>query len=327
MIKQALITGADGFIGSHLCENLVQSGYNVRALVYYNSWESIGNLKYLSPKLLNNIEIIFGDIRDYHRMKKLIEGTTHIFHLSSLIGIPYSYMAAESYIQTNIIGTLNILEAAKENKKLEKIIHTSTSEVYGSAKKVPMDEEHPQVAQSPYSASKISADKFVESYYRSFDLPVVTVRPFNTYGPRQTPRAVIPTIISQLISKKDIIEIGDISPRRDFVFVEDTADAMKRIALSNNTAGEVFNVGTGKDFSIEQIIKILFDLNKKKKKIILDSKRKRPKNSEVSRLLCDNTKLKTHINWVPQVKIEDGLRKTLDWFKSQSHIVDLGYKY
>lgn len=324
--KKVFITGADGFIGSHLVELLVKKGAKIYALCYYNSWNEIGWLRDIDKNSLNNIEIISGDIRDSEFIKRIIKNVDYVFHLSSLIAIPHSYDAPRSYINTNIIGTLNILEGCRENKSLTRLIHISTSEVYGSAQTVPISESHPLVAQSPYSASKISADKLVESYYLSFNLPVVIARPFNTYGPRQTARAVIPTIASQLIKGNKEIRIGSLSPTRDFNYVTDTAKGMIEIALAKNVEGEVINIGSGEEFSIGRTLEIIKKILNIDIKVVVDKSRIRPEKSEVNRLVCDNTKIKKLTNWRSEVNFEEGLKKTIDWIqRNQELFSSTGY--
>ena len=310
--KKVLITGADGFIGSHLVERLIKEGANVRALVYYNSWESIGLLSDL--RFGREVEIIKGDIRDSHFCLELAKDQEIIFHLAALIAIPYSYIAPTSFFETNILGTVNLLEAAKRNNKLLKFVHTSTSETYGTALYSPMDEKHELQAQSPYAASKVGADKAALSYYLSFGLPVSIVRPFNNYGPRQSARAVIPTIITQLLSKKIInVKLGSLDPVRDYTFAADTADAFVKVAESENTSGEIFNVGFGEGYSIGDIYQMLCKIIKIDKKIELDAVRLRPSKSEVWKLVCDNEKIKDAVGWKPKTDFKQGLEITVEW--------------
>tara|TARA_B100000242_G_C43019688_1_gene474461 strand:- start:269 stop:1267 length:999 start_codon:yes stop_codon:yes gene_type:complete len=317
-----LVTGADGFIGSHLVENLVKNNLKVRAFVYYNSWNNLGWLNDLDQNILNEIEIFHGDIRDQTRVFEAVKGCEYIFHLSSLIGIPYSYIAPDSYIDTNVKGTLNILNACKKSDVFVKLMHTSTSEVYGTAQKIPIDENHPLVGQSPYSASKIAADKLVESYNLSFGLPVITARPFNTYGPRQTARAVIPTIIFQLLTNKKNINLGSLAPTRDFNYVKDTIEAMITLAFSKNLDGEVFNIGTGKETSIYELVKILMDITGNKVEIENDNKRHRPAKSEVQRLIADTKKIEHATGWKPNFILKQGLNHTVNWAKENLHLFD-----
>ena len=316
------MTGADGFIGSHLVEDLVQNNLKVRAFVYYNSWNNLGWLNNLDQNILNEIEIFHGDIRDQTRVFEAVKGCEYIFHLSSLIGIPYSYIAPDSYIDTNVKGTLNILNACKKSDAFINLMHTSTSEVYGTAQKIPIDEKHPLVGQSPYSASKIAADKLVESYNLSFGLPVVTARPFNTYGPRQTARAVIPTIIFQLLTDKKNINLGNLAPTRDFNYVKDTIKAMITLAFSKNLDGEVFNIGTGKEISIYELVKILMDITGNKVEIENENKRYRPAKSEVQRLIADTKKIEHATGWKSNFTLKEGLNHTVNWARENLHLFD-----
>jgi NAD dependent epimerase/dehydratase len=315
--KNILVTGADGFIGSHLVEALVEHGAQVRALSLYNSFNSWGWLEDVA--CLKDIEVITGDIRDPNFCHEIVKQADVIFHLAALIAIPYSYIAPDSYVDTNIKGTLNICQAASKNNKV-RLIHTSTSEVYGTARYVPIDEKHPLEPQSPYSASKIGADAIALSFYHAFNLPVTIARPFNTYGPRQSARAVIPTIISQMVQKKNKIKLGDLRPTRDFNFVKDICSGFIAIAESTSTIGEVINLGTNREVSI----KALFDLIKKimdsKAGCIFDKQRKRPENSEVFRLCCDNTKANALINYTPKFSLEEGLRLTISWFSNPNNL-------
>ena len=313
--KNVLVTGADGFIGSHLVEMLSKKEANISALHYYNSWNEIGWLNDIDKNVLKQINLVPGDIRDAELIRKLIKKVDYVFHLSSLIAIPYSYDAPRSYVDTNIIGALNVLEGCKENDSLTRLIHVSTSEVYGSAQKIPIPEDHPLVGQSPYSASKISADKLAESYYCSFNLPVVTARPFNTFGPRQTARAVIPTIASQLIDGKKKIHLGSLDPTRDFNYVSDTANGMIEIALCPKAEGEVINIGSGEEWSIGETVEKISKILDTDIEIIQDKNRIRPKKSEVNRLVCDNTKIKRLTSWKREVSFEEGLVKTINWIK------------
>ena len=309
-MKKVLITGADGFIGSHLCEMMVAKGYNVKALAQYNSFNNWGWLEIVNCK--KNIEILTGDIRDPYFCKTISKNVDVIFHLAALIAIPFSYVAPDSYVDTNIKGTLNICQAAKENG-ISKLIHTSTSEVYGTAQYVPIDEKHPLQPQSPYSASKIAADCMVMSFYNSFDLPVTIARPFNTYGPRQSARAIIPTIITQIASGKKEIKLGDTSPTRDFNYVEDCCRGLIMLAESEKTIGETINIGSNSEISIAETVKLIKELMSSDVTLINDEQRKRPKKSEVFRLCCDNKKINRLVGYNPQVNIKDGLKKTIDW--------------
>lgn len=308
--KKVLVTGADGFIGSHLTELLVTSNYEVKALSQYNSFNNWGWLEDIDCK--DSIDILTGDIRDPHYCKEITKDVDIIFHLAALIAIPYSYIAPDSYLDTNIKGTLNICQAAKENGNI-RVIQTSTSEVYGTAQYVPIDEQHPMQPQSPYSASKIAADAMAMSFYNSFDLPVSIARPFNTYGPRQSARAVIPTIITQIATGIKDIELGDITPTRDFSYVEDTCRGFLAIATNENTIGEVINLGFGKEISISDTMNLIKELMNSDVNFIVDQQRIRPKNSEVHRLLCDNTKIKKLTGHQPTIDIRQGLSNTIKW--------------
>ena len=320
--KSIFITGAGGFIGSHLTEKLVKDGNDVKAFVRYNSRNDWGMLEQVPEELLDSIEIINGDLRDPNAVNNAVKDTEIVFHLASLIAIPYSYVNPREVIETNIMGTLNVLNASKDNE-IDKIVHTSTSEVYGSAKYVPINEDHPLQGQSPYSASKIGADKIAESYYRSFELPVATIRPFNTYGPRQSARAVIPTIISQALAQ-DKIQLGSLEPTRDYTYVLDTVRAFIKIAESTKSNGEVINVGSNFEVSIGKLAEKIFSLLDKNIKIITDSNRIRPKDSEVERLWCDNTKAKEILKWEPKISIEEGLENVILWIKSNPHLYKSG---
>jgi len=312
--KTVLVTGADGFIGSHLTEELVKQGYSVKAFVYYNSFNTWGWLDTLSKNILDKIEIICGDIRDYNMVKYATQGVDIVFHLAALIAIPYSYVAPESFIQTNINGTLNILQASRENK-CKRILITSTSEVYGSALYTPIDELHPLQAQSPYSASKIGADKIAESFYKSFDVPISIVRPFNNFGPRQSARAIIPTLITQLLDNKKEIKLGSLFPIRDFVYVKDTVSGFIKIANSDNTIGEVINIATNNGISIGELANKLISIINPKAKIVIDKTRTRPKNSEVDRLIGCNKKIMKLTSWKQQYSFDKGLLETIEWYK------------
>lgn len=323
MRKNVFITGADGFIGSHLTEKLVINGYNVRALSQYNSFNSHGWLEHLPRSIKNNLEVVSGDVRDSFQMKKLVKNCDVVFHLASLIGIPYSYEAPQSYIDTNVTGTLNVIQASLDSD-VSKVIHTSTSEVYGTAEFVPISETHPLKGQSPYSASKIAADQLSLSYYYSFGLPITICRPFNTYGPRQSLRAVIPTIITQLLSDNNEINLGDLSTTRDFNFIEDTVNGFIACMLSNKVNGEVINIGSNFEISIEDIAKLVSKILKIDLKIKEDKNRIRPKNSEVFRLKADNLKALKLLNWQPQFSgskgLEFGISKTIDWFNDKENL-------
>ena len=317
--KNILVTGADGFIGSHLVEKLIDEGAKVKAFVYYNSFNTWGWLDTLTKETLSKIEIFTGDIRDPNGVREAIKGCEVIFHLAALIGIPFSYHSPDSYIDTNIKGTLNVLQAARDNK-CEKVLVTSTSEVYGTAKYVPIDEKHPFQGQSPYSASKIGADRISESFYKSFDLPVTIVRPFNTYGPRQSARAVIPTIITQLLSGKKEIILGSLKPTRDLLFVKDTARGFVEISKSDKTIGEEINIATQNEISVGDLANKIISFLNSNAKIVSEDIRIRPGMSEVERLLGSNEKIKKLTNWEPKVSIEDGLKQTIEWFKIKENL-------
>jgi NAD dependent epimerase/dehydratase len=309
-MKKVLVTGADGFIGSHLTELLVKKGFHVKALNQYNSFNNWGWLENVSCK--NDIEILSGDIRDSNYCKVISKDVEIIFHLAALIAIPFSYIAPGSYMETNAKGTLNICEAAKENG-ISKLIHTSTSEVYGTAQYIPIDENHPLQPQSPYSASKISADAIAMSYYHSFDLPVTIARPFNIYGPRQSARAIIPSIITQIASGYKKIKIGDVTPTRDFNYVEDSCRGLVMLAENDKTIGEIINVGSNSEISISDTFQLINELMSSDVTLDIDLQRNRPKKSEVFRLCCDNTKIKEMIGYKPQINFRDGLKKTIKW--------------
>lgn len=309
--KKVIVTGAGGFIGSHLTERLISLGAEVTAFVKYNSRNDLGQLKKLPKDKIPTINVIAGDLRDQDAVRKAIKNMDIIFHLGSLIAIPYSYLHPMEVIDTNIIGTTNILIAAKDNN-VEKIIHTSTSEVYGTAKYVPIDEKHPLQGQSPYSASKIGADMIATSFYKSYDLPIAIIRPFNTYGTRQSTRAIIPTIITQALTKK-VIQIGSLNPTRDFTFISDTIEGFIRVAEEKKSIGEVINIGSGFEISISDLVEKILKLSQSKAKIQIDKKRIRPKYSEVDRLWADSTKAQKMLNWQPSIRLDDGLKKTITW--------------
>lgn len=309
-----LIFGADGFIGSHLTEALLEAGYNVKAFVYYNSFNNWGWLDTLPKEKLDQIEIFTGDIRDPNGVRTAMKGVDMVFHLAALIAIPFSYHSPDSYVDTNIKGTLNVLQAARD-LKTSRVLVTSTSEVYGTAQYVPIDEHHPFQGQSPYSATKIGADRLAESFYRSFDMPISIVRPFNTYGPRQSARAVIPTIISQLLAGKEEIKLGSLTPTRDFNFVKDTANGFIEIAKSDRTIGEEINIATQQEISIGELAQEIINQINPKAKIICEEQRLRPEKSEVNRLLGSNEKIKRLTNWRPQYTFEQGIQETIEWMK------------
>jgi NAD dependent epimerase/dehydratase len=311
--KSILITGATGFIGSHLAELCVERGFDVVAFDRYNPNNNWGWLEESNYK--NDMKVILGDIREYDSVSKAMEGCGTVFHLAALIGIPYSYTSPLAYIRTNVEGTYNVLEAAR-NIGLDQVLITSTSETYGTAQYTPIDENHPLVGQSPYSASKIAADQLAISYYRSFDLPVKIVRPFNTYGPRQSARAVIPTIISQLLNGKNSIELGNLSPTRDLTYVADTCNAFIDIYKSGSLFGEVTNIGMNTEISIGDLTKLIANLMGEDIPIVTSEGRVRPKNSEVERLVCDNTKLLKHTSWKPGYTLEKGINEVVEWMKN-----------
>ena len=317
--KKVMVTGADGFIGSHLVEALLEEGCRVKAFVYYNSFNSWGWLDTLPADKLKKLEVFSGDIRDPNGVRTAMKGVDVVFHLAALIGIPFSYHSPDSYIDTNIKGTLNILQAARD-LATEKVLVTSTSEVYGTARYVPIDEKHPLQGQSPYSATKIGADRLAESFYRSFDLPVTIVRPFNTFGPRQSARAVIPTIISQLLSGYKEIKLGKLSPTRDFVYVKDTANGFIEIAKAAKVAGEEINIATGKEISVGDLAGKLAALINPDVKITCAAERVRPRKSEVERLLGSGAKLRRLTNWRPAYNIDKGLGETIAWFRKPENL-------
>ena len=311
---KVLVTGADGFIGSHLTEFLLQKGYDVKAFTFYNSFNTWGWLDTLPKEKLKQIDIFSGDIRDPNGVYEAMKGVDCVFHLAALIAIPFSYHSPDSYIDTNIKGTLNVLQAAR---KLEtnRILITSTSEVYGTARDVPIDENHPYQGQSPYSATKIGADRLAESFYRSFNLPVTIVRPFNTYGPRQSARAVIPTIISQLLAGKKEIRLGSLTPTRDFNYVKDTVSGFIAIGESDKTIGEEINIATQNEISIGELAKEIIDQINPSAKIVTEDERIRPDKSEVNRLLGSNAKIKSLTNWTPNYTLKQGICETIEWMK------------
>lgn len=323
VMKKILVTGADGFIGSHLTEQLVRQGYHVRAFVNYNSFNSWGWLEESPKEITKNIEVFAGDIRDPHGIKVAMQGCSHVLNLAALIAIPYSYHSPDTYVDTNIKGTLNIVQAARE-LDVEKVVHTSTSEVYGTALYVPIDEEHPLQGQSPYSASKIGADQMALSFYRSFDTPVAIIRPFNTYGPRQSARAVIPTIITQLAAGKENIKLGAISPTRDFNYVMDTVSGFISVMNSEKSIGEVINIGSNYEVSIGDTAKMIAEVMGKKIEIETDEVRLRPEKSEVNRLWADNQKAKQLLDWEPQYGgvegFKRGLQETAEWFSNPKNL-------
>ena len=329
--KKIFVTGADGFIGSHLTQRLAELGAEVSALCCYNSQGNIGWLSDLSLNTLSQLEMVFGDVRDQSFMKGQLKNKDYIFHLASLISIPYSYSAGQSYLDVNVGGLLNILETLR-NQSFTRLINTSTSEVYGTAQTRPIKENHPMCAQSPYSASKIAADHFIQAYVKSFDMPLCSLRPFNTYGPRQSSRAVIPTIISQLLDDNEPnLKLGDLSPRRDFNYISDTIDAFVNLMFCDKaTYGEAYNAGSGKSISIKETIEIIEKIIGFKKPVIIDDHKLRPKNSEVMELIADYSELNVVSGWEPKVDLKQGLSLTVDWFrqsKQQTKILSRNIKF
>jgi len=309
--KRILVTGAGGFVGSHLTEALVGAGARVRAFVRYNSRSDWGLLSFLSLETRQEVEILAGDLRDLEAIRQAMQGVSYVFHLGALIAIPYSYVHPVEVVETNVLGALHVFLAARD-MGVERVVHTSTSEVYGTALRVPMDEFHPLQGQSPYSASKIGADKLAESFYRSFDLPVVTLRPFNTYGPRQSARAVIPTIIAQALTQPTI-QLGNLDAKRDLTYVSDTIAGYLRVAETPGVEGETFNLGTGSEVKIIELAQEIISLLGKDLKIVVDPSRLRPKKSEIQRLLSDNRLAQTRLGWRPQVSLREGLLRTIEW--------------
>ncbi len=317
-----LITGSEGFFGSHLVERLVKKGHKLKCLVLYNSFNNYGWLDSLSKDITKKLEIVTGDIRDENIINSATKNNDYIINLAALIGIPYSYHAAKSYVDTNISGTLKLLEAAKQYK-IKKFIHTSTSEVYGTPKYVPIDEDHPLVGQSPYAATKIAADQLAISFYRSFDQPISIIRPFNTFGPRQSARAIIPTIILQILSGSRVLKLGNVDTRRDFTFIDDTITGFE-LMLKNKSFGEAINLGTGYDYSVRDLVKIISKEMSTKVEIKLDKKRLRPKKSEVLRLRANNSKARKLLNWKPKYIKRKGflaaIRKTINWYSNSANL-------
>lgn len=318
-MKNVLVTGADGFIGSHLTEKLVEEGYKVKAFVNYNSFNTWGWLDTIDKNKLSAIEVFAGDVRDPNGVRQAIKGVDEVYHLAALIAIPFSYHSPDSYVDTNIKGTLNVLQAARDFET-KRVLITSTSEVYGTAKYVPIDELHPYQGQSPYSATKIGADRLAESFYRSFNMPVSIVRPFNTYGPRQSARAVIPTIITQLLSGEKEIKLGALSPTRDFNYVKDTVNGFIEIAKSSKTIGEEINIATQHEISIGQLAEELIRQINPNAKIVCDEQRIRPEKSEVNRLLGSNKKIKELTSWDVQYTFEEGIKETIEWFRDKENL-------
>lgn len=317
--KRVLVTGAGGFIGSHLVELLVEAGAEVRGLVHYNSRNDWGNLEKIDPEALKGVEVVLGDVQDPFSVRSAVAGCDVVLHLAALIGIPYSYVAPQSYVETNVSGTLNVLEAAR-SEGVARMVHTSTSETYGTAQYVPIDEMHPLQGQSPYSASKIGADKMAESYYRSFGTQVATLRPFNTYGPRQSLRAVIPTIVAQAAAG-DVVRLGSVSPIRDLTYVRDTARAFMAVAASEAAAGKTMNSANGKGISVGDLAALILELMGSNAQIVSDEQRVRPQNSEVERLIGSAQMLRETTGWEPQMELREGLTRTIEWV--QANIGDL----
>lgn len=318
--KKVLVTGADGFIGSYLVEKLIEEGANVKAFVFYNSFNSWGWLENLSKTKLEKVEIFSGDIRDPNGVRTAMEGCEIVFHLAALIAIPYSYHSPDSYVDTNVKGTLNIVQAARI-LKIKRVIVTSTSEVYGTAKYVPIDENHPRQPQSPYSASKIGADSIAESFYRSFDLPLTIVRPFNTYGPRQSARAIIPTIITQLLAGQTEIKLGDLSPTRDLLYVKDTVNGFLEIAKSSSLIGHDCNIATNSEISMKDLAEEIIKQINPNARIVIDKSRLRPQKSEVFRLFGSNNKILKNTNWELKYTFSQGINETIEWFSKTKNII------
>ena len=318
MKERVLVTGAGGFIGSHLVDLLVSIGYRVRAMVHYNSQNRWGWLEALSKRIISEVEVFPSDIRDPVAVRKAVAGCEKVFHLAALIGIPYSYIAPSSYVETNVIGTLNVLQACLD-EKTDRLIHTSTSETYGTAQYVPIDENHPLVGQSPYSASKIAADKLAESFYLSFHLPVTIIRPFNAFGPRQSARAVIPTIITQALSRAKVVHLGSLTPVRDLTYVKDTVSAFVASAVCENAIGQVTNIGRGEETNIGDLARTVLDICGSDAHIECDDERVRPEKSEVMRLVCNNTKARKNLGWHPHYSLQQGLEETVTWIANNLH--------
>jgi len=311
---RSLVTGAGGFIGSHLVEELVKTGFHVRAMVHYNALNHWGWLDTLPREVMESVEVFPADIRDPFVVRKSVRGCDKVFHLAALIPIPYSYIAPASYIETNVLGTLNVLEACRD-EEIDRLILTSTSETYGTAQYTPIDEKHPLTAQSPYAASKIGADKLAESYYLSFSLPVSIIRPFNTFGPRQSARAVIPTIISQVADGVETLQLGALSPVRDWTYVKDTVQGFMALAASGNSIGQVINIGSGMGVSVGEVAALILGLCRSNTRIELDPARLRPETSEVQKLICDNSKAYENLGWRPKYSLDKGLEETIEWVR------------
>ena len=321
MTTTVAVTGADGFIGSHLVELLVARGHRVRAMAQYNSLGTWGWLDSLPADVMSEVDVVSGDVSDGDTVRDLVSGAATVYHLAALIAIPHSYRAPRSYVQTNVVGTLNVLEAVREHG-CDRLVHTSTSETYGTARTVPIAETHPIQAQSPYAASKVGADKLVESYHASFGLPAVTLRPFNTFGPRQSARAVIPTVVSQIAAGADEILLGALDPTRDFLFVHDTAEAFATVgaAPAEAVVGQAFNAGTGEEISIGELASLVTQLMGRPVPVRLDEQRLRPAASEVMRLICDSTNLRAATGWAPRHTLTDGLKQTIEWFLDPANL-------
>jgi NAD dependent epimerase/dehydratase len=320
--KSILVTGAGGFIGSHLVERLVSQGAKVRAFVRYTSRDDPGLLVFLSEEVRSDIELIPGDLRDHHAVREAVEGINFVFHLGALISIPYSYEHPFETAQVNLMGTLNVLQACRE-LGVKRLVHTSSSEVYGTAQHVPIDEGHPLQGQSPYSASKIGADKLAESYNSAYNLPVVTLRPFNTYGPRQSDRAVIPTIITQALTQ-DTVRLGNLEARRDLTYVSDTVEGFLKAAGAEGVEGETFNLGVGEEITIGDLARTILEIVGREVEIEVDPERLRPEKSEVERLLSDNSRAREVLGWEPKVGLEEGLRLTVDWIREHMEMYQPG---
>jgi NAD dependent epimerase/dehydratase len=317
-MKKALVTGADGFIGSHLVEHLLENGYEVKAFVFYNSFNSRGWIDSFPKPIQEQIEVFAGDIRDPNGVREAMKGCDIVFHLAALIAIPYSYHSPDSYVDTNVKGTLNIIQAARDCG-VSRVLCTSTSEVYGTAKFVPITEEHPKQGQSPYSATKIGADAIAESFCKSFDLPITIVRPINTYGPRQSARAFIPTVITQLLAGKSELKMGDLTPTRDLLYVKDTVNGFLKIAESNELIGHECNIATNSEISIREVTDMIIKKINPSATVVLDEQRLRPTKSEVFRLFGDNTKLKQHTDWHLNYSFSEGIDKTIEWFSVEEN--------
>lgn len=320
--KKVLVTGAGGFIGSHLVERLAEQGAFVRAFVRYNSRGDISLLRFLSPSLLGETQIVAGDLRDGQAVQDAVAGCDYVFHLGALISIPYSYLHNEEVAETNLMGTLNVLNACRR-ANVTRLIHTSSSEVYGTAQYAPIDEKHPLQGQSPYSASKIGADKLVESFYCAYGLPAVTVRPFNTYGPRQSARAVIPSIITQVLTR-DIVRLGNLETTRDFTYVDDTVNGFLHAAQEKNVNGKAINLGTGLEIRIGDLVDKIMSIAGRQVKVMVDEARLRPKDSEVYRLISDNRAARKTLDWSPQTDLENGLKRTVNWIKGHLDLYRIG---